>query len=164
MRFGVLNKDSIKDKLQDIVKHEKIDIEESAMNELLEIHHDFRQILNTLQCLRSIRFGETIRVEDVNQYLGRADNKLMEVLVEMLETESFKVCYQEILELHRENRVSLSDLIKKLVDYLINVNEINEEKRSKLLDGLAKVEYRIITGSDTEIQLASLIGVWIANR
>ena len=164
MRFGVLNKDSIKSKLGAIVDQEEIEIEEAALDQLLEEHSDFRQILNTLQCLKSIRFGEKIRAEDVINYLGKADGTLMNELIDLLENETVKKCYQYLIELHRENRVNPIDLIKNLVDYVIRHDEMSEKRRSNLLDGLARVEYRIITGSDTEIQLASLVGVWIGHR
>lgn len=164
MRFGTLDRDSIRNKLVHIVEEEKIDVEPEAIEQLLEIHQDFRQILNTLQCLKSIRFGEKIRHHDVSNYLGRADNKLTNELIDMLETESFKKCYQRLMDLHRENKVSLIDFIKNLVDYIIEKDDISEMRRSNLLDGLAKVEYRMITGSDTEIQLASLVGIWLGHR
>lgn len=164
MRFGVLAKDSIRLKLEQIIKEEGIEAEPDALNQLLEVHQDFRQILNTLQCLKSIRSGEVIREIDVSNYLGKATPELMNDLINTFEHEPFKKCYQTLMELHRENRVNIIDLVKNLVNYVIDQEDMSEIKRGQLLNGLAKVEYRMITGSDTEIQLASLVGIWLECR
>jgi replication factor C subunit 3/5 len=158
MRFGVLEPGSIRKKLGEIIEKEKIKVEVGAIDQLLEIHTDFRQILNTLQCLKSIRFGETIREEDVIEYLGMANGKLIKEIIETINTQPFKKVYNYLVDLHRDNRIDITNLIGNLVTYTINRDDLDEAKRSRIIDGLASVEYRMITGSDTEIQIASLIG------
>lgn len=164
MRFGVLDRDSIRHKLDQIIAVEGIKVEPEAITELLKIHQDFRQILNTLQCLKSIRQGETITHRDVSEYLGKANTELIATIIDVFDTQTFKKAYNYLMELHRENRVCVIDLIQNLVNHTIEREDLTEVKRSTILDGLARVEYRMITGSDTEIQLASLVGVMIANR
>lgn len=164
MRFGVLDPNSIRNKLHDIIKKEEIKVDEGAIDQLLEIHTDFRQILNTLQCLKSIRFGETITEADVIEYLGMANGKLIKEIIETINTQPFKRVYTYLVDLHRDNRIDITNLIGNLVTYTINRDDIDEPTRSKIIDGLASVEYRMITGSDTEIQLASLIGHMMIGR
>jgi replication factor C subunit 3/5 len=164
MRFGILDSNAIRLKLKDIIKREKIDVDEGAIDQLLEIHQDFRQILNTLQCLRSIRFGERIRTNDVIEYLGKANNQMVGEIIEVLNTSSFKKSNAYLLNLHRDNRIDIIDLVGHLVRYTIDRDDISELTRSQIIEGLATVEYRMITGSDTEIQLASLIGHMVAHR
>jgi len=164
MRFGVLDRDSIRRKLADIIEKEQMNVEKEAIDELLEIQQDFRQILNTLQCLKSIRFGEIIRRQDVSDYLGKPNNQLVKTIVKVLEEEPFKKAYAYLIDLHRENKICMIDLIQNIVNYMIDRDDMTEQRRSMILDGLAKIEYRMITGSDSEIQLASLVGVMIANR
>jgi len=164
MRFGVLDRDSIRNKLHQIIEHENIEVEEGAIDQLLEIHQDFRQILNTLQCLKSIRFGEKVRAEDVINYLGKANHQLISEIIHTLNTQPFKKAYLYLQNLHRDNRVCIIDLVQHLINYTIDRDDIDELTRSQIIDGLASVEYRMITGSDTEIQLASLIGHMIAHR
>lgn len=164
MRFGILDRSSIRTKLATIVENEDIKIEDEAINELLEAHQDFRQILNTLQCLKSVKLGDTIKEKDVIEYMGKANNKLIMQIIDLLEKGTFKECYTNMIDLHRENRVNLIELVKSLCEYLINKDDISDVKRSNLIDGLAQVEYRMITGSDSEIQLASLVGVWLKYR
>ena len=164
MRFGVLDSNAIRRKLAEIVEEEGIEVEAAAVDQLLEIHQDFRQILNTLQCLRSIKFGETITAKDVVEYLGKANNQMVKDIINILNTKSFKKAFDYLLNLHRDNRVDMIDLVGHLVRYTIDRDDITELTRSQIIEGLATVEYRMITGSDTEIQLASLIGHMIAHR
>lgn len=164
MRFGVLDRDSIRKKLGDIIEKEEIKINKEAIDELLEIQQDFRQILNTLQCLKSIRFGEMIRREDVSDYLGKPNKEMVAKIVEILENESYRKAYTYLIDLHRENKICMIDLIQNLVNHMIDRDDMTEQRRSIILDGLAKIEYRMITGSDSEIQLASLVGIMISNR
>jgi replication factor C subunit 3/5 len=164
MRFGVLDPNSIRKKLLEIIEKENIKVDSGAIDQLLEIHQDFRQILNTLQCLKSIRFGETITETDVIEYLGMANGKLIREIIETINTQPFKRVYNYLVDLHRDNRIDITNLIGNLVNYTINRDDIDEVTRSKIIDGLASVEYRMITGSDTEIQLASLIGHMMIGR
>tara|TARA_R100001163_G_C5068510_1_gene209050 strand:+ start:20049 stop:22277 length:2229 start_codon:yes stop_codon:yes gene_type:complete len=164
MRFGVLDSGAIKAKLSQIIVEEKIEVDEGAIDQLLEIHTDFRQILNTLQCLRSIRFGERITKDDVIDYLGKANHELITKIIETFNCGNFKKSYNFLLNLHRENKVDIIDLVGYLVNYTIERDDIEEITRSKIIDGLAGVEYRMITGSDTEIQLASLVGHMMAHN
>ena len=51
--FGNLSPDQIKIKLVEIIAKENIKISDEAVDHLINISKDFRQILNTLQCLNS---------------------------------------------------------------------------------------------------------------
>ncbi len=163
MRFGVLNKDHIRSKLLDIMKQEQITADDDAIECLLQLNTDFRQILNTLQCLKSIKLNDNITVNDVVDYLGKPSHQVILELINLLEHDTFKKCYQTFLDLHRDNHINLIDLIKSLVDYIIDA-DFDDTKRSNLINGLAQVEYRVILGSDTEIQLASLVATWFTHR
>jgi replication factor C subunit 3/5 len=164
MRFGSLNRGSIKGKVEEIVKKEGVSIDPDALDHILDIHRDFRQILNVIQCLKSICLGDRITIEDATNYLGKPDGTEIKEIIKMLETETYPKCYNRMLRMHRDNLIGIVDLIKSLVDQVIVDETISETRRYKLLDGMSKVEYRVITGSDTEIQLASLVAVWTGTR
>jgi DNA polymerase III delta prime subunit len=93
-----------------------------------------------------------------------ANGKLIREIIETINTHPFKRVYNYLVDLHRDNRIDITNLIGNLVNYTINRDDIDEVTRSKIIDGLASVEYRMITGSDTEIQLASLIGHMMIGR
>jgi replication factor C subunit 3/5 len=165
MRFGTLDRGSISEKVNLIIEKEEVQITPDALEIVLDVQKDFRQILNTLQCLKSITFDEeTITPETVTQYLGIPDQRLIDEIIEHLQNSSFKEVHQFLHNLFLQNRIDLSQLVEKLVDYLIKSDDFSAGQRSDLLNGLAEVEYRMIVGADTEIQLASLIGTWLASR
>jgi replication factor C subunit 3/5 len=163
MRFGVLDQTSIRDKLTNIMQLENVKASSAAIDHLLGVQRDFRQILNTLQCLKSICLTDEITETDVVEYLGRPTNDEILKIITMLQTEPFQKCYAKLLKMHRDNHINQEDLIKSLVDYVI-YTDMPESLRSDLINGMAQCEYRIITGSDTEIQLASLVCVWTKHR
>ena len=62
MRFGSLQKTEIRHKVDEIVELEQIFIESKSLDALLELNSDFRQVLNTLQCLHCIKLGSVEQV------------------------------------------------------------------------------------------------------
>jgi len=165
MRFGTLDRQSISDKVNIIIEEEELKITPEALEIVLQVQKDFRQVLNTLQCLNSITFeDETITPQTVTEYLGIPDQNLIDEIIKHLQTSSFKEAYQFLHDLFLQNKIDLTQLVQKLVEFLIESTEFNAEQRRDLINGLAEVEYRMIVGSDTEIQLASLIGTWLASR
>jgi len=165
MRFGVLDRDSVRTKIKEIIKEEDMAITTDAVDVILDIQSDFRQILNTLQCLKSISFDDQqITKEMVIHYLGLPDSNQIEEIVSALETLPFKEVYNKMQLLFQQNLIDLPHLIKKLTKYVIEapVDKLSPVQRRDLLNGMAEAEYRIIVGSDTEIQLAALVGEWLA--
>jgi len=165
MRFGVLDKGSVRTKVEEIVKKEDIQITSEAIEVILEIQHDFRQVLNTLQCLKSITFDDQeITGDMVTHYLGLPDQNQIREIITALETKTFKEVYHMMQTLFQQNQIDLPHLIQKLTEYVISAptDQLTAIQRRDLLNGMADVEYRMIVGSDTEIQLASLVGTWLA--
>jgi replication factor C subunit 3/5 len=58
MRFGMLDARSIEPRIKDISIKEGVEITDDAIKTLIELQKDFRQIINTLQCLHYVRIGE----------------------------------------------------------------------------------------------------------
>lgn len=163
MRFSVLSKDAIKIKLIDILQQENVTITDTALQYILNIDQDFRQILNTLQCLKCLKNGDIINDSDVIGYMGKPDQKLIAEIVHVLDNESFKVSYKYLLALHRQNRISILEFIKELAKYVIN-SDFDDERIGRIIDSISNVEYRIINGNDTEIQLAGLVSAWLLSK
>jgi replication factor C subunit 3/5 len=165
MRFGVLDRQSVRTKIEQIIKIEKIKITSDAVDVILDIQSDFRQVLNTLQCLKSITFDDQeIDKEMVVQYLGLPDSTQIDEIVTALETLPFKEVYAKMQLLFQQNLIDLPHLIQKLTQYVIEApaSKLTPAQRRDLLNGMAEAEYRMIVGSDTEIQLAALVGEWLA--
>jgi len=58
MRFGMLDAKTIEPRIKEIATKEGVWIDDEAIRVLIGLQKDFRQIINTLQCLHYVRLGE----------------------------------------------------------------------------------------------------------
>lgn len=181
MRFGILDSKQIAEKVRDITLKENVNINDEAINILINMQRDFRQILNVLQCIHYIRLGDNadainhgenivatydqITADDIYQYLGKPSKSEVTEIINKMFTDTFHSNYTYLRDIFRQNRWNILDLISNLSDYIINSTEnINEAQRYYLLGKLLKIDYRIVTGHDGEVQLASLIAYFIKSK
>lgn len=162
MRFGFLSKEALRSRLLMIIDKEEIDITSDAIDMLVSNQRDFRFILNTIQCLKSLKLGQEITEIDVIEYLGRPTKAMMDQIINSFKQGDFKKSYNLLLNFHRANQINLTSLVEDLLHYLIDhQDDLELEVKSKIIEGLAQVDYRISTGNDTEIQLAGLVAIMI---
>uniref|UniRef100_A0A6C0BLN9 AAA+ ATPase domain-containing protein n=1 Tax=viral metagenome TaxID=1070528 RepID=A0A6C0BLN9_9ZZZZ len=168
MRFGYLDTQQIITKLCVIIDKEKMKITPAALERLVSINKDFRQILNTLQCLHIIKLNQRdhyppIEPDEINQYLGvPTDQKILEIL-DLLTTDSFSKTCQTLLDEFRNNQWNLADLIHKLAEYLVK-----SQKRTLwvpnriyfLICRLSDIEFKLSHSNDTEVQLYALVSAF----
>lgn len=145
------------------------------------MQRDFRQVLNVLQCIHYIRLGDNtdasnngtdivasydqITSDDIYQYLGKPTKAEVADIVNKMFTDTFHNNFANLRSIFRQNKWNILDLISNLSDYVINSPEsINESQRYYLLGKLSKVEYRIVTGHDSEVQLAGLVAYFIKSK
>lgn len=179
MRFGILNAQEVQSKIRQITDKESVKITDEAITTLIDVQKDFRQILNTLQCLHYIRIGNSIdkclvgedkppeninytpiEPDDIFLYLGKpSKSETIKIMSDMFNGE-FQETYQSLLSLFRENRWNILDLIQQVGKEVINSQTIDNTKRFYLLKKLSKIEYRVVNGRDSEIQLAALVAAF----
>jgi len=169
MRFGTLDNDKIEPRVREIAEKEGVCIDDEAISTLVDLQKDFRQILNTLQCLHYIRLGDqdghdgpsaypTITADYIRKYLGKPSDKEIAGLVEEIVTKPFTEVYEKMMLIHRNNRWNPIDLIQKICDYVVRSSYFSDPQKAYLTLKLSKLEYMIVNGRDTEIQMAALIG------
>jgi replication factor C subunit 3/5 len=181
MRFGILDAQQIAGKVRDITQKENVNINDEAINILINAQRDFRQILNVLQCIHYIRLGDNtdasdngtnivatydqITADDIYQYLGKPTKSEVTEIVNKMFIDTFHNNFSYLKSIFRQNKWNILDLISNLSDYIINTPEqINEPQRYYLLGKLSKIEHRIITGHDSEVQLAALVAYFIKSK
>jgi replication factor C subunit 3/5 len=181
MRFGILDAQQIAVKIRYITEKENVNIDDEAINILINVQRDFRQILNVLQCIHYIRLGENvdasnnganivatydqITADDIYQYLGKPTKAEVTEIINKMFNDTFHHNFSYLKTIFRQNKWNILDLISNLSDYIINTPEVvTEPQRYYLLGKLSKVEYRIVTGHDSEIQLASLVAYFIKSK
>jgi replication factor C subunit 3/5 len=165
MRFGYLNANEIKNKLKFIIEKEKVQITEEALERVINLNKDFRQILNTLQCLHAIKIGEIetyncIQPDEINEYLGIPTQKQMDELISILFSTSFHSACHQINDLFKNNEWNLSDLIHRLTEYIVNNQLLLEKQKYFLIDRLSDIEVKLSHSNDAEVQLYTMISAF----
>lgn len=167
MRFGYLQPQQIKLRLQHIIKEERVMIDDEAIGALISVFKDFRQILNTLQCLHFIKVSaeqtEPITSAEVYEYLGKPVPAETDSIIKLLFGGDFKPCYEKLKALFLENRWTMLDLIGCVCQRLMTM-DLPDEQRFYLYNKLSQIEYRVVNGRDSDIQLCSLVGSFIKSR
>lgn len=165
MRFGYLKSTEICNKLSHIIQNENVKITEPALERLTSLNKDFRQILNTLQCLHIIKLNQgndypPIEPDEINEYLGiPTDNNVCEI-VKILFDQSFNKACTVVNDLFKNNQWGLPDLIHKLSEYIIRNPTMPEKQKYFIIDRLSDIEFKLSHSNDAEVQLYALVGAF----
>jgi len=165
MRFGHLNSKEINGKLSKIIDKEGVKITQPALERLISINKDFRQLLNTLQCLHTIKLNQSpvyipIEPDDINKYLGIPEDQDINDLIWMMMNEKLYTSCEKINNIFKDNRWNISDLIHKITEYVIKTDKIKEKQKYYIVDRISDIEFKISHSNDTEIQLYSLVSAF----
>lgn len=176
MRFGHLDPEKIKLKLRQIIQQEQVNITEDGLNLLVSINRDFRQILNTLQCLHALKLNkystptptptptlyQPITVDDINEHLGIPTEQHIISFINILnsaQTDLSTAC-KKVIDIYKDNQWNLPDLIKKLTEYVVNDKIISNKRKVFLLEKLSDIEIKLSHCNDSEVQLYGLVSAF----
>lgn len=166
MVFGALDNGAIFPRLKEIAELENIDITDDAIQAIITLEKDFRQILNILQGMRyyfttlNKQIGET----DVYRYLGKpTDEDIDNVVKELFQGELIKTI-EYMTDIFHQNNINIIDLIAGLVPRVLESTEVSPEQVHFLIKTLSEVEHRFKQCRETEIQIAFLVSAFHAVR
>jgi replication factor C subunit 3/5 len=161
MRFGYINAKEISMKLSNIIEGEGVKITQPALERLVNLNKDFRQILNTLQCLHTIKLSaeEYLPIEpnEINHYLGIPTDKDITDLTAILFSKSLHDACKRINDIFKDNQWNISDLIHRLTEYIIKDPKLPERQKFYIIDRISDIEFKISHSNDTEVQLYALV-------
>lgn len=155
MRFGCINQEKIKGKLDTIIQQEGIQITDDAISTLLANEKDFRQILNVLQGLYFLHQDVIITSDHVYRYLGKPDVLCINQVIHTLFNQTFDEGYKLLLDMYRSNLWNLEDLLDALRNKILTIS-LNFNSKGFLIAKMAEIEFRIKMGRDSETQLIYL--------
>ncbi|MDT7862114.1 MAG: replication factor C small subunit [Saccharolobus sp.] len=155
-RFYPLKKEDVVNRLLYIVKNEKVDYDQKALETIYDITlGDMRKSINILQAAAA--YGK-ITVEAVYKVLGLAQPKEIREMVNLALQGKFMQAREKLRTLLVTYGLSGEDIIKQIHRELTSSElQISEELRVLLLDYIGETEFRIIEGADDEIQLTALL-------
>ena len=150
--FTRINEKELVKQLELICKNENIKFEEQGLEEISEITNgDLRSAINLLQSCASL--GD-INKKNIQKASGHSFKSKIEEILELSLDNDFNSARIKMSELTNIYGLSEKDFLKYMNE-AINKNKYKEMK--ELIEILAKYDYRIITGSNPDIQLTALL-------
>lgn len=163
MVFSSLSTDSTLKKIKSIAQMEGIAIEESAMQTLIELERDFRQLLNVLQGLHYFYTGTTITSADVQRYLKKPSNETMTRLITVLFENTFTEAYGIIVDMYKSCEISPVDMINVIMKKILTI-KLDITKKHYIFELLSKIDKNIHEGCSVELQIAYLVSGFLFIR
>ncbi len=154
-RFRPLHKDAVIDFLKKIMKTEKINITDEALEALVHVAEgDMRKAVNSLQVAASL--GEEINIDVVYQTTGTAKPDEVRSLLETALSGDFIEARTMLDEIMITYGLSGEDIIKQIHRIFFDL-PIPDVDKVRLIDKSGEVEFRIIEGGNERIQLETLL-------
>lgn len=151
--FIPLNISDIKDKINDIVKLEHVNISKDGIQTLItRSNGDLRKLLNILQSLYMKK--NKITSIDIDKLLHYPSKDIIEELHDKLFSCSFIECYNYVTNII-EKGYDILHLITELTEFTISKNNIDLNKFLKLF---GMIEYNLYLRTPDRINVAAIIG------
>lgn len=158
-RFKLLEKKDVEKIINRISEKEKLTIKQNAIEMLYEgSEGDCRRVINLLQATSSI--STSIAPELVETMISNAKPKDIKVVLDYALSGDFEKAREKLLDVMLKESISGQDVIKAIQKEIWNL-QIEPDIKVKLTEKTGEIEFRIVEGSDTFIQLESLIASFV---
>ncbi|KYK31276.1 MAG: Replication factor C small subunit [Candidatus Proteinoplasmatales archaeon SG8-5] len=154
-RFRPLNREEVMEYIGRIAKAEEIDITDDGHEALLYVARgDLRKAVNVFQV--SAALGEKVDSEIVykTSATGRPEN--ISEMMQLALSGKFLEAREKLDELLIEFGLSGEDVIRQMHRAIFDL-EVSEEGKVRLIETIGEIEFRLIEGSNSRIQLESLL-------
>tara|TARA_Y100000310_G_scaffold159627_1_gene159276 strand:+ start:37611 stop:38549 length:939 start_codon:yes stop_codon:yes gene_type:complete len=158
-RFKPLEKEYIKDIIENITKNENIKINEDAFNALIAIGGgDVRKIENILQSC--VALNKELNEETIYDISSKANPQDILEMLNIALRGNFIMARERLLEIMLKQGLSGLDVIKQIHKEIWNL-EIQDQDKLRLIDKCGDVEFRMVEGSDEYLQLETLLANFV---
>ncbi|MFA5176402.1 MAG: replication factor C small subunit [Candidatus Nanoarchaeia archaeon] len=154
-RFKPLNKEELKQIVENVVKTEGIKINDKTIDLIIEVSSgDVRRLTNILQSCASI--SKEITENLIYDIVAAAHPKEVKEIVEVATSGNFIGAREKLLEVMLKHGLSGLDIIKQIQREIWNLN-IKDENKLKMVEKCGEIEFRLVEGSDEYVQLEALL-------
>ena len=155
-KFKGLEEKQILEVIEKISKEENIEVDDDAKKLLCEITNgDLRKLINFLQSTGSISSKITTKqIEEVADFINP---KEIEKMLNFALSKKFTEAREEMIKLRVLKGLTALEILKETYKQIISNENIEPLKKVKIVDRIATIEFRIVEGSDSEIQLESFL-------
>jgi len=155
-RFKPLAKEQIIKKLEEIASKESLSLNKDALDAIVYVAEgDLRKAINILQA--SSAYSKTIDAEIVYNVSSRANPIEIQQMLKAALNKDFSASRNFLQELLYKHGMSGEDILLQLYKETLNFKEINDEKRLKIVEAIAEINFRIVEGANERIQLEALL-------
>lgn len=157
-KFKGLKDEDLKELIQKIVKSEELTIDEDAIQRLLDISRgDVRKLENTMQAASVL--DKHLSLKTINEVTNAIEIKELDEMINYTLNGEFKKARDMMIKLKSVYGLSALEILKEIYSAVVNL-DIDEKKIIKLVDKIGTIEFRIVEGSDEELQLEVLLAMF----
>ncbi len=155
-KFKPLREESLSDLIDRIAKGEGLKVDNDAKDTLIQASRgDVRKLTNILQATSALE--KVITTELIEEILDSVNPKEVEKMIEAAKKGDFFKARDYLIALKTIKGFSGLEVLKEMYRILIADESIDPKNKIKLVDKIAKIEFRIVEGSDEELQLESFL-------
>lgn len=157
-KFKPLKPENLEDLMLRIEKNENIKIEKEAKELLISISKgDVRRLTNTLQAASSL--SNRVDTDLINQITDFVNPKEVEDMINYAMKGDFFKSREELIKLRSLRGLSGIEILKEIYKQLLSM-DIDSKVKIKFVDRIATIEFRLVEGSDEELQLEALLAMF----
>jgi len=154
-RFTYLRREDQDAYLRRIIQKEHVKISDDGLNAIFEVcGGDLRRAVNTLQAAASL--GKPIDSETVYSVIGRANPIDVRNMITLAMKGDFIGAREKLREMILKYGVAGSDIIRQIHIEIFR-SGLPEKWKVKLADAIGEIDFRLVQGSDDEVQLSALL-------
>lgn len=165
MVYSSLRTDSIKPRILSIIADEAIDMDESAVDTLISLEKDFRQLLNLLQGMHSYfkSLEKRITSDGVYNYMGKPTPETVDLMIETLFTASLNEAIATLTDMYKSNQINMLDMLSFLLPKIIEL-DLPLQHKHFIISTLANIDRNLRLGGHADIQIAYLCSTFLKVR
>lgn len=155
-RFSFLPKQEHDQFICSVAEKENVNLLPDGLEAIYDVSGgDMRRAMNILQSAASMK--KPVETKLVYSVTGRANPMDVQNMLTTAINGDFKEARKLLRDMLQKYGVSGSDIVRQIHSEIFKSQDIPENFKVKLADYLGEVDFRIIEGSDDEVQLSALL-------
>ncbi|NQZ85277.1 MAG: replication factor C small subunit [Nanoarchaeales archaeon] len=154
-KFKALSMEALVALLDKVEIEESLTFEDKTKEYLSQISKgDVRKLLNTLQAAAAI--NNTISIDGINEIIDFVNPKEVEEMIELAKSGNFEKARDLMIKLRSIRGLSGLEILKEMYRVILKL-DVDPKIKIKFIDKIASVEFRLVEGSDEELQLEAFL-------
>lgn len=156
-KFKPMNENGLMELSEKIAKNENLKINDETKKLLAKMSGgDLRKLVNTMQAAASV--SNEVNIKTINEVLDYVNPTEVQEMVDFAVKGDFFKARDYMLKLRINKGLTALEILKEIYKIVINL-ELDPKTKIKFVDRIATVEFRIVEGSDEELQLEALLAM-----